>query len=451
MAGKQSGATGGVFCGHGVRRPKRDTLITCAVVLVLAAVLTGAVVGVVLRMARPDPGDPETAVSTQSYVGSSGEAGTEGVAAAADGNDHGEAISLTNNIMPFAPRPADEATAGSIPAAGSAPESSALLEEALQTTDYLAVSSAPAPAVVSDTSTMPQAADYGESNVDDASNGAGTSSRALWGLTYSPYNDDGSCPDLGTVTWQLQRVSAVASNIRLYSTDCSQLRNAVQAIETANLALGVYAGIWLAAGSERMEADLEEFVSVAKTFGTGLIRGLSVGNEDRFNGMPEDVLIASINSVRLRLQQEGLGAVPVYTTDVDSAFSPAMAAASDVVQVNVYSVYDSAYSSVGTSVASVVQRAGAVRSGVAGGKPVRIGECGWASAGDTGPSPLTVGNEASFAQGFKCAAEAAGLDYFYFEAKDATWKPGAALATQSFGIFDSEFNPKFDFGLLGTC
>ncbi|KAJ2663023.1 hypothetical protein IWW48_001540 [Coemansia sp. RSA 1200] len=449
MAAKQSGATGSVFCGHSVRRLKRDTLINCAVVLVLTAILTSAVLGVVLQMAKADPVDSEAAVSAQSYFGS-GEAGTESVAAA-DGNYYGEAISFSKNTVPLVPHPVDEGATSSIPTVAPAQESSAFLEGTLQTTDYLAVSSAPAPAVASDASSILQAAGSGESNVDDSGNGTAKSSRALWGLNYSPYNDDGSCPDLGTVTWQLQRVSTVASNIRLYSTDCSQLRNAVQAIGAANLALGIYAGIWLTAGPERMESDLEEFVSVAKTFGTGLIKGVSVGNEDRFNGMAEDVLVGYINSVRLRLQQEGLGGIPVYTTEVDSMFSPAMAEASDVVQVNIYTVYDTVYTSIGASVASVVQRANAVKDGVAGGKPVRIGECGWSSAGDIGPSPLTIGSEISFARGFKCAIEAAGLDYFYFEAKDARWKAGASLATQSFGIFDSGFNPKFDFGLLDTC
>ncbi|KAJ2489837.1 hypothetical protein IWW37_003681 [Coemansia sp. RSA 2050] len=273
----------------------------------------------------------------------------------------------------------------------------------------------------------------------------------LWGLTYSPYNTDGSCPDVNTVAAQLQKVALATGHIRLYSSDCSQLSNVLQAITRDNIALDVYAGIWLAAGPSRMQADLDQFVAAAKTFGTGLIKGLSVGNEDITNGMSEATLIGYINQVRARLQAEGLGGIPIYTTEQDAKFSRAMAAASDVVQVNIYAMFDSYFANLDASVQSVIQRANHIKNNIAGGKLVRFGESGWASAGNTGPSPLTLANEIAYAQKFKCAAAAAGFEYFYFEAKDAQWKAGAVLSEQNFGIFNAGFTPKFDFGLLNSC
>ncbi|KAJ2003789.1 hypothetical protein GGI04_002847, partial [Coemansia thaxteri] len=129
----------------------------------------------------------------------------------------------------------------------------------------------------------------------------------------------------------------------------------------------------------------------------------------------------------------------------------ALAAVSDVVQINVYSIFDGVYVDIDASVQSVIQRANNIRNNVAGGKPVRFGESGWASAGNTGPSPLSLANEIAYAQKFKCAAAAAGYEYFYFEAKNAQWKAGAVLSEQSFGIFNAGFTPKFDFGLLNSC
>ncbi|KAJ2699990.1 hypothetical protein H4218_002308 [Coemansia sp. IMI 209128] len=281
--------------------------------------------------------------------------------------------------------------------------------------------------------------------------GAPTGGRPLWGLTYSPYNTDGSCPDVNTVAAQLQKVAQATGHIRLYSSDCSQLSSVLQAITRDKIALDVYAGIWLAAGPSRMQADLDQFVAAAKTFGTGLIKGLSVGNEDISNGMSEATLIGYINQVRARLQAEGLGGIPVYTTEQDAKFSRAMAAASDVVQVNIYAMFDSYYANLDASVQSVIQRANHIKNNVASGKLVRFGESGWASAGNTGPSPLTLANEIAYAQKFKCAAAAAGFEYFYFEAKDAQWKAGAVLSEQNFGIFNAGFTPKFDFGLLNSC
>ncbi|KAJ2118908.1 hypothetical protein GGF48_004418, partial [Coemansia sp. RSA 921] len=161
-----------------------------------------------------------------------------------------------------------------------------------------------------------------------------TAERALWGLTYSPYNTDGSCPDLATVTSQLQKVAGVTSNIRLYSTDCSQLRNALQAISSSNLNLGIHAGLWISDGESRMQSDLDEFIAAAKQYDSSLIKGLSVGNEDLSKGMSESTLIGYINQVRARLQSEGLGHIPVYATEQDALFSQSLAAACDLVQIN---------------------------------------------------------------------------------------------------------------------
>ncbi|KAJ2501158.1 hypothetical protein GGH96_002190 [Coemansia sp. RSA 1972] len=277
------------------------------------------------------------------------------------------------------------------------------------------------------------------------------SSRSLWGLTYSPYNTDGSCPDVGTVTSQLQKVAGVTGNIRLYSTDCSQLRNALQAISSSNLNLGIHAGLWISDGESRMQSDLDEFIAAAKQYDSSLVKGVSVGNEDLSKGMSEATLIGYINQVRARLQTEGLGHIPVYATEQDAHFTKAIAAVCDVVQVNIYSIFDSIFTSVDSSVKSVIQRADNIKNNVAGGKPVRFGETGWSSAGSTGPSPLSLASEIAYVQKFKCAAAAAGYDYFYFEAKDALWKQGQALSEQSFGIFGHDFVQKFDFGLLNLC
>ncbi|KAJ2852325.1 hypothetical protein IWW36_000468 [Coemansia brasiliensis] len=273
----------------------------------------------------------------------------------------------------------------------------------------------------------------------------------LWGLTYSPYNINGSCPDLATVSSQLLKVAQVTGNIRLYSTDCSQLRLIVQAISNANINLKIYAGIWISNGATRMNSDLDEFVSIAKQYGSSLIKGLSVGNEEVSKGMGEPTLIEYINQVRSRLQTEGLGHIPIYTTEQDAHFSSALANVCDVIQVNLQTVFDSTFTSITESVNSVLQRANSVKTNIANGKPVRIGETGWSSAGNIGPSPLTLENEIAYAQKFKCAAADAGYEYFYFEAKNALWKQGEATSEQNFGIFSADFMPKFDFSLLSSC
>ncbi|KAI8322776.1 glycoside hydrolase [Martensiomyces pterosporus] len=285
-----------------------------------------------------------------------------------------------------------------------------------------------------------------------SSGGSSTGGRPLWGLTYSPYNTDGSCPDAGAVASQLKQVASVASNVRLYSTDCSQLSNALQAITSNNLGLDVYAGIWVSDGAGRFKSDLDQFVAAAKQFGgSNLIKGVSVGNEETSKGVSESTLIGYISQVRSRLQAEGLGSIPVYTTEQDAHFTAGMAAVSDVVQVNIYAMFDSYFAGIDFSVQSVIQRANNIKEHVANGKPVRFGESGWSSAGTSGPCPLSLANQQAYAKKFKCAAAAAGYDYFYFEAKNANWKKGASESEQNFGIFNAGFTPKFDLSSLDSC
>ncbi|KAJ1855826.1 hypothetical protein LPJ73_002279, partial [Coemansia sp. RSA 2703] len=320
------------------------------------------------------------------------------------------------------------------------------------TTEIPAPAPAPDPAPATSEAPAPETSSASAPESSSSGNsGSSSGSGSLWGLTYSPYNTDGSCPDVGTVAGQLAKVAAVTNNIRLYSTDCSQLSNALQAITSSNLNLNIHAGIWISNGDSRMQSDLNDFVSAAKKYGTNLIKGVSVGNEDISKGMSESTLIGYINQVRARLQAEGLGNIPVYTTEQDAKFTSGMAAASDLVQINVYSIFDGSFTNIDASVQSIIQRANNVKNNVAGGKQVRFGETGWSSAGSTGPSPLTLANEIQFAQKIKCAAKSAGLDYFYFEAKDAQWKQGESASEQSFGIFNSGFTPKFDFSSLNVC
>ncbi|KAJ2449765.1 hypothetical protein EV183_004711 [Coemansia sp. RSA 2336] len=293
--------------------------------------------------------------------------------------------------------------------------------------------------------------DSTESTEQEQSEDSNLTEPALWGLTYSPYNIDGSCPDLAAVSSQLQKIAQVTGNIRLYSTDCSQLRLAVQAVKNNHLGLTIHPGIWISDGASRMQSDLDEFVSVVKQYGSDTIDGLSVGNEDISKGMSESTLIGYINQVRSRLQAEGLGHIPIYATEQDAHFTSSLANACDLVQVNLHTIFDAAFTSIDASAKSVIKRADAVKINVSNGKLVRIGETGWSSSGNTGPSPLSLANEIAYAQKFKCAAASAGYEYFYFEAKNAQWKKGAVASEQNFGIFSADFVPKFDFNLLSSC
>ncbi|PVU98931.1 hypothetical protein BB559_001157 [Furculomyces boomerangus] len=282
----------------------------------------------------------------------------------------------------------------------------------------------------------------------------GSNSNAFWGLTYSPYNTDGSCPDYNKVLNDLRIVQSATRRIRLYSTDCSQLENVIKAITENGLSLDVYAGIWVSNGDDRMNSEIDEFIRVANEYGSDNIKGLSVGNEEIYKGsMNDDMIVQRVNSARKKINSAGLGNIPVYTTDTDAAFTQKMADASDVVQINIYTIFDNNFVSMDKSVQSAIDRAMNVKNNLLRGsnKQIRIGETGFSSGGSTGSQSGSLQKEIDYAKTFVCKAASVGLEYFYFEAKDAKWKAGESELEQNFGVFDENYKPKFDFSQIGNC
>ncbi|OMJ20984.1 putative glucan endo-1,3-beta-glucosidase btgC [Smittium culicis] len=274
-------------------------------------------------------------------------------------------------------------------------------------------------------------------------------SSKFWGLTYSPYNTDGSCPSYSKVESDLITVSSVTNNIRLYSTDCDQLVNAAKAINQNSLPLNIYAGVWISNGDERMNNEIDTIIKVINTYGSNIIKGISIGNEEMFKGsMTESELVSKLQAAKSKFKSAGITGIPIYTTDTDSKFTKNMADASDVIQLNIYTIFDQSAKSAADSVESVFNRVEAAKSRLGSSKHVRIGETGFSSAGSSGSQSGSLQGEIDYAKALICKAAQVGSEYFYFEAKDALWKSGESQLEQSFGVFDSNFKPKFDFNLL---
>ncbi|KAJ1914124.1 hypothetical protein H4219_004920 [Mycoemilia scoparia] len=281
----------------------------------------------------------------------------------------------------------------------------------------------------------------------------GGGSGCLWGLNYSPYNVDGSCPDAGKVAQDLKTIAGVTQKVRLYSTDCNQLDSVLKAVD-GGIKLDVYAGIWLSDGPQRFQSDLESFVKAVKPhLSKGYVKGVSVGNEELFkNTINESQLVGYINQVRDRLKAEGIN-IPVYTTEADAKFTPNLASSCDVIQVNIYSVFDGQYHSIQNSVETIFGRVNQLKSKLSSGsKTIRIGETGWSSNNDgSGVIPCSLELQQQFMNQFVCKANKSGLEYFYFEAKNADWKKSAPSIEKNFGIFDANFSPKFSFADTCQC
>ncbi|PVU96117.1 hypothetical protein BB561_001364 [Smittium simulii] len=301
--------------------------------------------------------------------------------------------------------------------------------------------------------TIPETSQDTSPNYNDSSDSKAESapSGIFWGLTYSPYNVDGSCPSYDKVVSDMKTISGATSHIRLYSTDCGQLENAVKAITENKLPLDVYAGVWISNGADRAQNEINDIINVAKKYGSSLIKGISIGNEDIFKGtIDESALINSINSARQAFKAAGLGHIPVYTTDTDAKFTQKMADACDLLQVNIYTVFDNNFVSIKASVDSILARVNNLKN-IAGNKKIRIGETGFPSDGNSGTQSGNLKDQTEFANSIVCKLRAANVEYFFFEAKDAQWKKTESPLERSFGVYTSDFKQKLDLSKLGKC
>ncbi|OLY81237.1 putative family 17 glucosidase SCW10 [Smittium mucronatum] len=274
----------------------------------------------------------------------------------------------------------------------------------------------------------------------------------FWGLTYSPYNTDGSCPNYNKVESDMITLSSVTTRIRLYSTDCDQLLNVVKAISQKSLNIDVYAGIWISNGDERMNNEIDTLISVMKTYGSDRIKGISIGNEEIFKGTMSDTdLVKKLQAARSKINSAGFTNIPIYLTDTDANYSKKMADASDLLQLNIYTIFDSNFTSMDDSVNSVFDRVANAKARLGSNKPVRIGETGYASSGSAGVQSGSQESQIEYAKKLRCKSSENGLEYFFFEAKDALWKSGESQLEQSFGVYNSNYEKKFDFSTLLTC
>ncbi len=205
-----------------------------------------------------------------------------------------------------------------------------------------------------------------------SSGGAGFSS----GVSYSPYNADGTCKSASQVANDFKIVTEF-SIIRLYGTDCDQIPNVLAAVKDKGISL--FLGIF----------DLTKIPSECKAIVEAVngdwsaINTVSVGNELINNGKASVTEVtAAIDQVRAALGPTGYNG-PVVTVDTMTAMkaNPELCHASDFCAINCHAFFDGNVPAEGAG-HFVLDWAQQV-SEAAGGKTVVISETGWPTRGDT--------------------------------------------------------------------
>jgi exo-beta-1,3-glucanase (GH17 family) len=275
--------------------------------------------------------------------------------------------------------------------------------------------------------------------------------RPFSGITYTPYRP-GSCGTPEQVASDIKNIAQYANEVRLYSADCDQIDNVLNAIVSQGLDLKVSLGIWTRDDDKRSRA-LEsrfdcELNSVAKALSNQkfrpLITRVAVGNEDLSNNVSIDTLGKNLKAAQDALKEKydvKVGLVEVPQKYIDNAQHPAIATA-DFLGNNIQPYFNGFL----TSAVSTQQAIPAVSdylTKVASyfpKKEIIVTELGFPTAGLPSKDYGTCSAQAQyeFLRAASCSIK--GYKVFAFEAYDSTFKNDKSFGgvEENFGILNRD-------------
>lgn len=248
------------------------------------------------------------------------------------------------------------------------------------------------------------------------------------GITYSPYNADGSCKSTSDVASDLSKLTDYGI-IRLYGVDCDQVANVLQAkASSQKLFLGIYYVDQIQAGVDTMKSAIDQYGSWDDVY------TVSIGNELVNGGQASTSQVGEyISTGKSALQSAGYTG-PVVSVDTFIAVinNPDLCNYSDYMAVNAHAYFDknTAAADAGPWVLDQIQR---VWTACGGKKDVVITESGWPSQGQTyGVAVPSPENQASAISSIKSSC---GDSTILFTAFNDYWKADGEYGVEKyFGV-----------------
>ncbi|CCE61632.1 hypothetical protein TPHA_0A05580 [Tetrapisispora phaffii CBS 4417] len=252
------------------------------------------------------------------------------------------------------------------------------------------------------------------------------------GITYSPYNADGTCKSAADVASDLSALSDF-SVIRLYGVDCNQVENVLKAKgSNQKLFLGIYY-------MDQIEAGISTIASAISSYGSwDDVYTVSIGNELVNSGSyTVDQVASFVATGRSALTAAGYTG-PVVSVDTFIAVinNPGLCSLSDYMAVNAHAYFDynTAAADAGSWVLSQIQR---VWTACDGAKDVLITETGWPSQGET--YGLAVPSKANQQTAISSIKSSCGADAILYNAYNDYWKADGAYGVEKYwGVFSNE-------------
>lgn len=293
---------------------------------------------------------------------------------------------------------------------------------------------------------------------------------SFWGIAYTPLGSQlPQCGNsLSEVIEDIQLLSQVTTNIRLYGADCNQSSLVLAAIQATQVNMSVYLGNYPAADNgtayERQKGEIQ---TALQQYGAGHVVGITVGNEfilDYITAAGETnpngpagqeaaaMLVPWINDTRSMLSSMGLSNISVGNADAGSYFNNEVLSAVDYGMANVHPWF--ANQSIDNAAGWTWDFFNSTDVALAQSLPNKpkmfIAETGWPTGTSSfnanpndGPSLASVENLQIFINDFACNATKNGTEYFFFEFSDEPWKNTTYGGVEGYwGLFDSNKNLK---------
>ncbi|KAI0661806.1 glycoside hydrolase [Cubamyces menziesii] len=265
--------------------------------------------------------------------------------------------------------------------------------------------------------------------------------KSFWGIAYTP--EGSQYPDCGNsldqVITDIQLLSQLTDQIRLYGADCNQT------------ALVVNMTVWLGnypipTDPAPYERQRDAIIDALKTYGVDHVSGITVGNEYILNYLNANgatdpnsavgnqgaqLLISNITDTRNAVQALSLPkTIPIGTADAGSYFNTEVLEAVDYGMSNIHAWFANvSISQAAGWVNEFFQEQNVQPAAALPNQPkMYIAETGWPTASkdagneSNGPSIASEPNLQTFLDTFVCQANNNGTGYFFFEYFDETWK-----------------------------
>ncbi|KFY24658.1 hypothetical protein V493_05133 [Pseudogymnoascus sp. VKM F-4281 (FW-2241)] len=318
----------------------------------------------------------------------------------------------------------------------------------VSTTTQLPAAQTEAPAVPSPTpeAAAPVVADkVADTNPSSASSDSAPSASASsepstggYGLTYSPYNKDGTCKTADQVLMDFDGFGSGYSTVRTYGIDCNTVSTVVAAAKAHGMK--VFQGIF---DITDIDGSVQEIVS-AVNGDWSIIHTISVGNELVNSGKSSAAsVVEAMSSARTLLRAAGYNG-PVVTCDtlVATLENPSLCDNADYCAVNSHPFFDSntAAISAGTFLTRSIE---SLKSKLAdSSQTVVITETGWPSKGNTnGLAIPSLLNQKVAITAIKTAFLTAPENVMLFNPYNMMWKTSNA----------DQFEAEQWWGFLGEC